>query len=176
MFDLNHFVVRGRVWKFGESIDTNVIAPLHVMSKGEIEELAQHTMAAVRPEFPAQVRPGDIIVAGGNFGCGSHRQEANLVLEKVGIRAIVADSVARIFLRTSINLAYPTLVAPGVSRLVEDHEELEINYPQGKIRDPRTGREIALPKYPPSVEQIFAAGGILTLLKERCIKEGLLRV
>ena len=176
MLELSHFVIRGRVWKFGDSVDTNVIAPLHVMTKGEIEEIARHTMAAVRPEFPAQVRPGDIIVAGGNFGCGSHRQEANIVLEQVGIRAIVAESVARIFLRTSINLAYPTLVAPGISSLVEDHEELEIDYPQGKIRNPRTGREIALPKYPPSVEQIFAAGGILTLLRERCIKEGLLRL
>lgn len=176
MVPLNDFVIRGRVWKFGESIDTNVIAPLHVMRKGEIEEIAQHTMAAVRPEFPERVSAGDIIVAGANFGCGSHRQEANLVLEKVGIRAIVAESVARIFLRTSINLAYPTLVAPGISALVEDQEELEINYPKGTIRNLRSGRELPLPKYPSSVEQIFAAGGILTLLKERCVKEGLVQV
>jgi 3-isopropylmalate dehydratase small subunit len=176
MIDLSEFVIRGRVWKFGDSVDTNIIAPLHVMRKGEIEEIAQHTMAAVRPEFPAQVRPGDIIVAGTNFGCGSHREEANRVLEKVGIRAIVADSVARIFLRTSINLAYPTLVAPGASSLVEDHDELEIDYPGGKIRNLRSGRELALPKYPPSVEQIFAAGGILTLLKQRCVEEGLVRL
>jgi 3-isopropylmalate dehydratase small subunit len=176
MLDLSSFVIRGRVWKFGDSVDTNIIAPLHVMRKGEIEEIAQHTMAAVRPEFPAQVRPGDIIVAGTNFGCGSHREEANRVLEKVGIRAIVADSVARIFLRTSINLAYPTLVAPGASSLVEDHDELEIDYPGGKIRNLRSGRELALPKYPPSVEQIFAAGGILTLLKQRCVEEGLVRL
>ena len=175
MLDLSNFVIRGRVWKFGDSVDTNIIAPLHVMRKGEIEEIAQHTMAAVRPEFPAQVRPGDIIVAGANFGCGSHREEANRVLEKVGIRAIVADSLARIFLRTSINLAYPTLVAPGASSLVEDHDELEIDYPGGKIRNLRSGRELALPKYPPSVEQIFAAGGILTLLKERCVRNGLVQ-
>ena len=174
MLRLNDFVIRSRVWKFGDSIDTNIIAPLHVMRKGEIEEIAQHTMAAVRPEFPAEVRPGDIIVAGGNFGCGSHREEANRVLEYVGIRAIVADSVARIFLRTSINLAYPTLVAPGVASLVEDQEELEINYPKGKIRNLRSGKELPLPKYPPSVEEIFAAGGILTLLKERCVREGLI--
>ena len=176
MLDLSDFVIRGRVWKFGDSVDTNIIAPLHVMRKGEIEEIAQHTMAAVRPEFPAQVRFGDIIVAGTNFGCGSHREEANRVLEKVGIRAIVADSVARIFLRTSINLAYPTLVAPGVSSLVEDHDELEIDYPRGKIRNLRSGRELPLPKYPASVEQIFAAGGILTLLKQRCVEEGLIRL
>jgi len=175
MLRLNEFVVRGRVWKFGDSIDTNVIAPLHVMRKGEIEEIAQHTMAAVRPEFPTQVRPGDIIVAGGNFGCGSHREEANRVLEAVGIKAIVAESVARIFLRNSINLAYPTLVAPGVSSLVNDHDEMEIDYPKGKIRNLRTGKELPLPKYPPSMEQIFEAGGILTLLRERCVKEGLVR-
>ena len=176
MLDLSNFFIRGRVWKFGDSVDTNIIAPLHVMRKGEIEEIAQHTMAAVRPEFPAQVRPGDIIVAGANFGCGSHREEANRVLEKVGIRAIVADSVARIFLRTSINLAYPTLVAPGVTSLVEEHDELEIDYPRGAIRNLRSGRELALPKYPASVEQIFAAGGILTLLKQRCVKEGLVQL
>ena len=176
MLDLSNFFIRGRVWKFGDSVDTNIIAPLHVMRKGEIEEIAQHTMAAVRPEFPAQVRPGDIIVAGTNFGCGSHREEANRVLEKVGIRAIVADSVARIFLRTSINLAYPTLVAPGVSSLIEDHDELEVDYPRGAIRNLRSGRELALPKYPASVEQIFAAGGILTLLKQRCIRDGLVRL
>ena len=176
MLDLSNFVIRGRVWKFGDSVDTNIIAPLHVMRKGEIEEIAQHTMAAVRPEFPAQVRPGDIIVAGANFGCGSHREEANRVLEKVGIRAIIADSVARIFLRTSINLAYPTLVAPGVTSLVEEHDELEIDYPRGAIRNLRSGRELALPKYPASVEQIFAAGGILTLLKQRCVKEGLVQL
>ncbi len=176
MLYLSEFVIRGRVWKFGGSVDTDIIAPLHVMRKGEIEEIAQHTMAAVRPEFPAQVRPGDIIVAGANFGCGSHREEANRVLGRVGIRAIVAESVARIFLRTSINFAYPTLVAPGVSSLIEDHGELEIDYPRGKIRNLRSGRELPLPKYPASVEQIFAAGGILTLLRERCIKEGLVPV
>ena len=175
MLQLSNFVIRGRVWKFGDSVDTNIIAPLHVMRKGEIEEIAQHTMAAVRPEFPAEVRPGDIIVAGGNFGCGSHREEANRVLEHVGIRAIVADSVARIFLRTSINLAYPTLVAPGISSLVENHDEMEIDYPRGRILNLRSGRELSLPKYPASVEQIFAAGGILTLLKERCVREGLVQ-
>lgn len=176
MLHLNEFVIRGRVWKFGDSVDTNVIAPLHVMQKGELAEIAQHTMAALRPEFPGQVRQGDIIVAGSNFGCGSHREEANLVLEKIGIRAIVAESVARIFLRTSINLAYPTLVAPGVSSLIEDHEEMEINYPKGIIRNLRSGKELPLPNYAPSVEQIFEAGGILTLLKERCIREGLVRL
>lgn len=171
---LSEFVIRGKVWKFGNSVDTNVIAPLHVMRKGEIDELAQHTMAALRPEFPAEVRQGDIIVAGANFGCGSHRQEANLVLEKIGIRAIVAESVARIFLRTSINLAYPPLVAPGIFSLVEDQEELEIDYPKGKIRNLRSGKELPLPTYPPSVEEIFDAGGILTLLRERCIREGII--
>jgi 3-isopropylmalate dehydratase small subunit len=172
---LDDLLIRGRIWKFGDSVDTNIIAPLHVMRAGTIDEVAQHTMAALRPEFPFQVRRGDILVAGANLGCGSHRQEANLVLAKLGIRAIVAESVARIFLRTSINLAYPTLVAPGISSLVEDHQELEIDYRNGTIRNLRSGAELPLPKYPPSVEKIFAAGGILTLLKERCVNEGLVQ-
>lgn len=173
MQSLNDFVIRGRAWKFGNSVDTNIIAPHHLMTTGKIEELAEHTMAALRPDFPPQVRPGDILVAGTNFGCGSHRQEANLVLEKVGIRAIVAESVARIFLRTSINLAYPVMIVPGVTSLVEDQREIEIDYPKGRLRNIKTGKELPLSKYPPSVERIFESGGILALLKERCVKEGL---
>lgn len=173
MLRLSKFVVKGRVWKFGDSIDTNIIAPLHLMRTGEISDLARHTMASVRPEFPEQVRPGDIIVAGTNFGCGSHREEANRVLAEVGIRAILAESVARIFLRTSINLAWPALIAPGVTSLVDDQEELEVDYPNGKLRNLNTGKEMPLAKYAPSVEQIFESGGILTLLKDRCIREGL---
>ncbi|MEE9549228.1 MAG: 3-isopropylmalate dehydratase small subunit, partial [Candidatus Binatia bacterium] len=88
-------------------------------------------------------------------------------------RAIVAESVARIFLRTSINLAYPVMIVPGVTSLVEDQQEIEIDYPKGRLRNITTGKELPLSKYPPAVERIFESGGILALLKERCVKEGL---
>ena len=124
-------------------------------------------MAAIRPEFPREVKPGDILVAGRNFGCGSHRETANTILRDVGIRAIVAESIARIFFRVSISLAYPTFVAKGISGIVNDGDELEIDYERGLVKNITTGASVALNKYPPSVEEIFSVGGLLPLLKQR---------
>ncbi len=160
-------VVRGRVWKFGDSIDTDIISP-----GGEKEDRPEETtMTALRPEFPRAVRPGDIVVAGRNFGCGSHRESANTVLRDIGVQAVVAESVARIFFRVSISIAYPTYVAKGVTDIVEDGDELEIDYDAGFVRNPKTGKSVPLNKYPESVEAIFREGGLLELLKRRYARE-----
>ncbi len=156
-------VIKGRVWKFGDSIDTDVISP----GGDRSERLMETTMAAVRPEFPKEVKPGDILVAGRNFGCGSHRETANTILRDIGVRAIVAESIARIFFRVSISLAYPTFVAAGIGSMVKDGDELEINYDKGLVTNISTGESIPLTKYPSSVEEIFNAGGLLPLLKQR---------
>ena len=124
-FNLNQ-TMRGRVWKFGDSIETDAINPYYRYPT--MEELKQHTLEAYRPEFPQQVKPGDILVAGRNFGCGSSRP--GLVLREVGIVAIIAESVARLFLRNSIGRAIPIFVAPGVGAIVEDGETLEVDYNQ----------------------------------------------
>jgi len=115
--DLNR-VVRGRVWKFGDSIETDAINPYYRYPT--MEELKLHTMEAYRPEFPQEVKAGDILVAGRNFGCGSSRP--GLVLREVGIAAIVAESVARLFLRNSIDRAIPIFIAPGITGIVNDGE------------------------------------------------------
>ncbi len=155
--------IKGRVWKFGDSIDTDIISP-----GGEKEDRPEETaMTAVRPEFPGQVRPGDIVVAGRNFGCGSHRESANTVLRDVGVQAVVAESVARIFFRVSISVAYPTYAAKGVTGIVDDGDELEIDYDNGFVRNTATGKSVPLNKYPSSVEAIFREGGLLELLKRR---------
>jgi 3-isopropylmalate dehydratase small subunit len=156
-------VFRGRVWKFGDSIDTDVISP----GGDRGARLRETTMTAVRPEFPREVKPGDIIVAGRNFGCGSHRETANIILRDAGIAAIIAESLARIFFRVSISLAYPAFNAPGITAVIEDGEELEINYDGGFIMNVKSRARIPLIKYPSSIEEIFRAGGILPLLKER---------
>ena len=104
-FDIKQMKVRGRVWKFGDSIETDAINPYYRYPT--MEELKQHTMEVYRPEFPQQVKPGDIMVAGRNFGCGSSRP--GLVLREVGIAAIVAESVSRLFLRNSISRGDPHL-------------------------------------------------------------------
>lgn len=160
-------VMRGRVWKFGDSVDTDVIAP----SGQRGEQLREAALAALRPEFPAEVKPGDILVAGRNFGCGSHRETANTILRDVGIRAVVAESIARIFFRVSISLAYPTFVAEGITKIVNDGDELEINYELGRAGNLVTGASVPITKFPPSVEHIFNAGGLLPLLIQRYEKK-----
>jgi 3-isopropylmalate dehydratase small subunit len=159
--------MRGRVWKFDDSIDTDVIAP-----GGERgERLRETTMAAVRPEFPREVKPGDIIVAGRNFGCGSHREEANLILREIGIQAIVAESIARLFFRISVSIAQPIFIAPGITDVVEDQEILEIDYAAGTVKNINTGHAVEIRKFPSSVERIFRAGGMIPLLKQRLERE-----
>lgn len=165
-FDLNR-ALRGRVWKFGDSIETDAINPYYRYPT--MEELKQHTMEAYRPEFPKQVKTGDILIAGRNFGCGSSRP--GLVLREVGIAAIVAESVARLFLRNSIARAIPIFISPGVTGIVQDGETLEIDYPAGAVRNPATGASVKLRKFPPLIEQILAAGGLPEFARERYLRE-----
>ncbi len=165
-----HQVIRGRAWIFGDSIDTDVIAPSG--DRGDSPEaLRKNTMAAFRPEFAEQVKPGDILVAGRNFGCGSHRESANSILQEVGLGAIVAESVARIFYRISVSIAFPTFAAPGITSIVKDGDEVEIDYEAGVVRNPATGASVPIKRFPPSVEAIFDAGGILPLVAQRLEKE-----
>jgi 3-isopropylmalate dehydratase small subunit len=163
-FDFDR-VLRGRVWKFGDSIETDAINPYYRYPS--MEELKLHTMEAYRPEFPKEVRQGDILVAGRNFGCGSSRP--GLVLREVGIAAIVAESVARLFFRNSIARAIPIFMAPGVTGIVNDGETLEIDYPAGLVRNPATGASVQLRKFPPMIERIFAAGGLPEFARQRYV-------
>lgn len=168
-FDLNR-VIRGRVWKFGDSVESDAINPYYRFPT--LEELKQHTMEVYRPEFPREVKPGDIMVAGRNFGCGSSRP--GLVLREVGVAAIVAESVSRLFLRNSISRAIPIFVAPGVTGIVGDGETLEVDYPKGAVRNPASGKSVALRKFPPMIEQIFECGGLPEFARERYMREAAL--
>jgi 3-isopropylmalate dehydratase small subunit len=165
-FDLNR-VLQGRVWKFGDSIETDAINPYYRYPT--MEELKQHTMEAYRPEFPREVKPGDILVAGRNFGCGSSRP--GLVLREVGIAAIVVESVSRLFLRNNIARAMPIFMAPGITGFVEDGQTLEVDYPRGTVRNIVTGKGIAMRKFPPLIERIFACGGLPELALQRYLAE-----
>src|SRR5688572_11831749 len=160
-------VMRGRVWKFGDSIETDAINPYYRYPT--MEELKQHTMEAYRPEFPKEVKPGDILVAGRNFGCGSSRP--GLVLREVGIVAVIAESVARLFLRNSIARAVPIFMAPGITAIVADGETLEVDYPAGMARNCASGACVPLRKFPPLIEEIFAAGGLPEYAFERYSRE-----
>lgn len=160
--------IRGRVWKFGDSVETDAINPYYQYPT--MEELKQHTMEAYRPEFPKQVKPGDILVAGRNFGCGSSRP--GLVLREVGIAAIVVESVSRLFLRNSIARAMPILMAPGITGIVDDGQTLEVDYPAGVVRNVETGRQVSLRQFPPLIEEIMRAGGLPEYAFRRYMAQG----
>ncbi|HTI45572.1 MAG TPA: 3-isopropylmalate dehydratase small subunit [Casimicrobiaceae bacterium] len=165
-FEINT-VLRGRVWKFGDSVETDAINPYYRYPT--MDELKLHTMEAYRPEFASEVRPGDILVAGRNFGCGSSRP--GLVLREVGIAAIVVESVARLFLRNSVDRAIPIFLAPGVTSIVEDGETLVIDYPAARVTNATSGASVALRKFPPLIEQIYRVGGLPEFARERYLRE-----
>ncbi|OGO04809.1 MAG: hypothetical protein A2Y73_02125 [Chloroflexi bacterium RBG_13_56_8] len=130
-------------------------------------------MAGLRPEFPLQVKRGDILVAGTNFGAGSSRQSAVEILMYMGIQVLLAESVARIFFRNSMALAFPVFVAPGITEIVKDGQELEVDYSAGVARNPSTGAEVRISQYPASVERMFQAGGLANLIAQRLEEEGI---
>ncbi|MEO7727921.1 MAG: 3-isopropylmalate dehydratase [Burkholderiales bacterium] len=165
-FDLDK-PMKGRVWKFGDSVETDAINPYYQYPT--MEELKMHTLEAYRPEFPREMKPGDILVAGRNFGCGSSRP--GLVLREIGIAAIIVESVSRLFMRNSIARAMPIFMAPGITGIVNDGETLEVDYPNVIVRNPATGASVAIRAFPPLIERIVNAGGLLEFARQRYLAE-----
>jgi len=165
-FDLN-LLIRGRVWKFGDFIDTDAISPSENFPT--MEELKKHTMESYRPEFPKEVQAGDIIVAGRNFGCGSSRP--GHVLREVGIVAIVVESTTALFLRNSVSRAIPLFIVPGISSLIDDKQILEIDYGRGVVTNSASGATLEIRKFPPLIENIYKSGGLPEFARERYLAE-----
>lgn len=166
--------IRGRAWKFGDSVDTNQLAGGGVqVSNDPLENLRVNCLRGARPEFAEQAQQGDILVAGTNFGCGSHRQTAVEALQANGIAAVLAESVARIHMRNSIALALPTFAVPGISTLVADGDILEVDYSAGIVRNTMSGKELPLKKLPAMVEQIYEMGGLTPLIARKLAEEGI---
>jgi 3-isopropylmalate/(R)-2-methylmalate dehydratase small subunit len=148
--------IRGKVWKFGDSIDTDCINPYYKYP--DPEELKKHTMESARPEFALQVRPGDIVVGGRNFGCGSSRH--GKVLYEVGVAAVLAESFSTLFLRNGIAGGDMILAVPGIASLVDDGQTLEVDYRGGLVRNIASGKTLPIRKYPALIENIIHAGGM----------------
>jgi len=160
--------VKGRAYKFGNDVNTDVIYPGKYLSiTTDREEMAKHCFEAVYPEFLKSARSGDIIIAGKNFGCGSSREQAAACLKYFGIGAVVAESFARIFYRNAINLGLPVLVAPHITGLVEHGDVVEINVEQGSITNERTGKNIPSTKLPGFILEIISDGGLIKHLRKR---------
>ena len=167
-------IIRGRVLKLGDFVNTDVIAPGRWMREG-LEVLRLHTMEAILPEFYKDVKPGDIIVGGRNFGCGSHREQATAILQVLGIAAVVADSIGRLYFRNGMAFGVPLFSAQGVSQIVDEGEELEIVMGPDKvtIRNVASGREVTGPPIPDIMAKVLEAGGMYNLLKQRLAEESL---
>jgi 3-isopropylmalate/(R)-2-methylmalate dehydratase small subunit len=167
-----HKPMRGRVWKFGDSVDTSQLAKGGSQIADD-EDMRGNCLRALRPEFSQQVKEGDFLVAGKNFGCGSSRQTAVQALQACGIQAVLAESVARIYRRNSIALALPTFAIPGISELVNDGDELELDYDGRLVKNISNGRQLALDRFPKSVEQIYELGGICEVIVKKLAGRGI---
>ena len=155
----------GRIFLVGDDIDTDQLAPGRYMGGG-IEALAAHCLQAVRPDFAAAARPGDILVAGRNFGAGSSREQAAEALRHLGIAGVVARSFAGIFYRNALNLGLPALVAGDLGP-VEDGDRAELDPVGGRLAMLDRGIEIALEPIPDNLRQLLADGGLVAHLKKR---------
>jgi 3-isopropylmalate/(R)-2-methylmalate dehydratase small subunit len=157
---------KGRVWKYGDDVNTDVIFPgKYTYSILEPEEMARHALEDLDPGFAQKVKPGDVIVAGRNFGCGSSREQAATCLKYAGVQAVVAKSFARIFFRNAINQGLPVLQSEEAVDSIEDGEEIEIDFIRGKIKTARS--DFAFPSFPESVMGILEAGGLIPYTKKK---------
>jgi len=159
----------GRVFLFGDDIDTDQLAPGAYM-KGGLAELARHCLEGVRPEFPIEVRPGDIVAAGRNFGMGSSREQAAEALKHLGVAGVVAKSFAGIFYRNAINLGLPVLVADDLSG-VKDGARADLDVEAGALRLEAEQRSVPLQPLPENLRRMLADGGLVQHLKKRFAAE-----
>ncbi len=167
-------VIKGKVWKFGDNISTDLMMPGFVMAKyGDmaVQEMSRYCMFSNRPDWSAQVKPGDIIVGGKNFGCGSSRP-APASLKALGISVVIADSMGRIFFRNAINLGLPVMVCKDVHEAFSEGDIAEVNITTGEIRNISSGKVLQgepLPEDSPPM-QVLRAGGIIPLLEKEYLK------
>ena len=158
-------MLKGRAFKFGDSISTDHIVPGRLAHlRSNLPELAKHVLEDADPTFAGRVKPGDFIVGGGNFGLGSSREHAPLVIKMSGVSAVLAKSFARIFFRNAINLGLPVLVCD--TDKIEDGDRLEVDLEQGTITDLTNGNELTFKKIPPAMLCILQEGGLMPYIKK----------
>ncbi len=164
-------VFEGKVIKLGKNIDTDVIIPAPYLVTFDPKELAKHCLEGLGPEFPAKIKPGDIIVAEENFGCGSSREHAPLALKGCGVACVVASSFARIFYRNAINIGLPIVECPDCVAEVKEGDQLRILLDEGKIINLTTGKTYNSVPFPPFLIDILNAGGLINWTRKRLKEE-----
>ena len=159
-------LIRGKIWKFGDNIDTDVITPTKYLSLPH-EEMKDHTLEPINPRFAREVQPGDIIVAGRNFGCGSSRETAVTALKALKVGAVIAESFARIFFRNSIAQGLPILTCPKAPQYFEEGDEAELDIKQATVKNVSQDNLIQGIPLAQDMVDILEKEGILSLLKEK---------
>jgi 3-isopropylmalate dehydratase small subunit len=160
-------ILRGRVWKFGDNVDTDAIIPARYLNTSDPGELAKHIMEDADKDFPLKVKPGDMIVAHANFGCGSSREHAPIAIKAAGIQAVVAGSFARIFYRNAFNIGLPIFESEEGSQKIREGDEIEIDADRGAIKNITRHEEYAAKPIPPFMQELIAAGGLIAWTKKR---------
>lgn len=160
-------VLKGRVWKFGDDVDTDAIIPARYLNTHDPAELAKHVMEDADKDFPARVRRGDIIAAGKNFGCGSSREHAPIAIKAAGIQAVIAKSFARIFYRNAFNIGLPIFESAHASQGIREADVIEIDADRGKIRNLTRDEEYSAEMIPPFMQELIAAGGLIEWTKKK---------
>ncbi len=157
----------GSVWKYGDNVDTDVIIPARYLNISDPEKLARHCLEDLDPSFAGRVQPGDVIVAGENFGCGSSREHAPLAIRAAGISCVVARSFARIFYRNAVNTGLPIFeCSAAVEKLATGHQ-LEVDLETGQIRNLTSGEGYKARPYPPFMMELLRAGGLVSYTRQR---------
>ncbi len=157
--------VEGKVFKYPDNVDTDVIIPARYLNTSKAEELALHCMEDIDKDYVKKVSPGDVMVAGWNFGCGSSREHAPLVIKTCKTGCVIAKSFARIFYRNAINIGLPILECPEAVDGISAGDKVKVDFDTGIIKDVTTGKTYTAQPFPPFIQNIISAGGLLASLK-----------
>jgi 3-isopropylmalate/(R)-2-methylmalate dehydratase small subunit len=161
----------GKAWKFGENLNTDEIIPARYNLTIEPKELAKNVFCEIKPEFAKTVQPGDVVVAGSNFGCGSSREHAPLAIKGSGAACVIAASYARIFFRNAINIGLPILESPEAATAISEGDTVTVDLASGQIVDQTIGQAFQAKPLPAFVLKIAEAGGIVNFLKHHDLEE-----
>lgn len=160
-------MIKGTVFKYGDNVDTDVIIPARYLNSPSPEELARHCMEDIDPEFVHKMHPGDIMVGGANFGCGSSREHAPLAIRASGVSCVIAASFARIFYRNAINIGFPILECPEAAEKIKSGDTVTVDLATGVISDETTGETFKAAAFPEFIQGIIESGGLLKYIKAK---------
>lgn len=157
----------GKVFKFGDNVDTDVIIPARYLNSSDPKELAQHCMEDIDADFVKKVHVGDIIVANKNFGCGSSREHAPIAIKAAGVSCVIADTFARIFYRNAINIGLPIVECPQAAAEIAEGDQVEVDFDSGIITDQTTGKNYQGQPFPEFMQKIIDCGGLVNYINEK---------